>query len=79
MSRYLHFADTDMSTKTLAQMEAVLMDKIDKARDQLSYLQRKQKIQIGTLAYKHGLHLLDLAQLDNAFAKIAQEVHHDPH
>ncbi|HHW4979453.1 TPA: hypothetical protein ACU0X0_002849 [Legionella anisa] len=66
-----------MSTKTVSQMEAILMDKIEKAKVKLVELQQKHKIEIGSLAYKNGLHQLDLKQLDFIFAKIAKELNHD--
>ena len=57
-------------------MEAVLLDRIEKAKIKLEKLQQKQKLEIGSLAYKHGLHQLELKQLDQAFAKLASEVSH---
>ena len=62
-----------MSRKTGSQMEAVLLDRIEKAKAKLEQLQQKHKLEIGSLAYKHGLHQLDIQQLDYAFAKIASE------
>ena len=58
-------------------MEAVLLDRIEKAKDKLERLQQKHKLEIGSLAYKHGLHQLDIKQLDHAFAILAQEIRHD--
>ena len=66
-----------MSTKTVSQMEAVLMDKIAKAKEKLGKLQQKHKLEIGSLAYKYGLHQFDLKQLNSVFAKIAKELNHD--
>jgi len=66
-----------MSKKTGSQMEAALLDRIEKAKIKLDKLQQKHKLEIGTLAYKHGLHQFELKQLDHAFAKIANEVSHD--
>ena len=57
-----------MSKKTGSQMEAVLLDRIETA---------KIKLEIGTLAYKHGLHTFDLKQLDHVFAKVVGELNHD--
>jgi hypothetical protein len=65
-----------MSKKTVSQMEAVLMDKIEKAKEKLESLQQKHKLEIGTLAYKHNLHLLNLEELNLAFSKLASEVNH---
>lgn len=68
-----------MSKKTVSQMEAALMDKIEKAKVKLDKLQQKHQLEIGALAYKHGLHKYDLKQLDFIFAKIAKEVQHVIH
>lgn len=65
-----------MSKKTASQMEAVLMDKIEQAKLKLDKLQQKHKLEIGTLAYKHGLQNFDIKQLDNAFARMAKELSH---
>ena len=62
-----------MSKLTGSQMEAVLLDRIEKAQNKLLKLQQKHKLEIGSLAYKHGLHKFDIKQLDNAFAKLALE------
>ncbi|HAT1796909.1 TPA: hypothetical protein JBL19_09725 [Legionella pneumophila] len=66
-----------MSTKTVSQMEAVLLDRIEKAKIKLDKLQQKHKLEIGHLAYKHGLHQIDIQRLDSAFLKLAEELHHD--
>jgi hypothetical protein len=66
-----------MSKKTGSQMEAVLLDRIEKAKIKLEKLQQKHKLEIGTLAYKHGLHQWDMKRLDGAFLKLASEQHHD--
>lgn len=66
-----------MSKKTGSQMEALLMEQIEKAKEKLEKLQQKHKLDIGTLAYKHNLHLLNLEELDLAFAKLGHEVNHD--
>lgn len=66
-----------MSKMTGSQMEAALLDRIEKAKIKLDKLQQKHKLEIGTLAYKHGLHQFELKQLAHAFAKIASGVSHD--
>ncbi|HAT2009128.1 hypothetical protein G5S93_13270 [Legionella pneumophila serogroup 1] len=66
-----------MLKKTISQMEAVLLDRIEKAKIKLDKLQQKHKLEIGNLAYKHGLHQLDTKQLDTAFLKLSRELHHD--
>lgn len=65
-----------MSSKTVSQMEAVLLDRIEKAKIKLDKLQQKHKLEIGTLAYKHSLHQFDIKQLDTAFLKLAEELSH---
>lgn len=66
-----------MSKKTGSQMEALLLDRIEKAKEKLGKLQQKHKLEIGTLAYKHGLHQLDIKQLDQTFALFAKEQWHE--
>ena len=66
-----------MSTKTVSQMEALLLDRIEKAKIKLEKLQQKHKLEIGTLAYKHGLHQFDFKRLDAAFLEIALEFSRD--
>lgn len=65
-----------MSKKTASQMEAVLMDKIEQAKAKLDKLQQKHKLEIGVLAYKHGLQNFDIKQLEIAFARMAKELRH---
>ncbi|HAT2049518.1 TPA: hypothetical protein JBK40_16970 [Legionella pneumophila] len=65
-----------MSIKTVSQMEAVLLDRIEKAKIKLDKLQQKHKLEIGTLAYKHGLHQFDMKRLDSVFFKLAEELLH---
>ena len=66
-----------MSKKTVSQMEALLLDRIDKAKIKLDKLQQKHKLEIGNLAYKHGLHQFDIQQLEEAFLKLAGDLRHD--
>ena len=66
-----------MSKKTVSQMEAVLLDRIEKSKLKLDKLQQKHKLEIGALAYKHGLHQFDIPRLDAAFLKLAEELGHD--
>ncbi|CAM4474362.1 MAG: hypothetical protein LEGION0403_FIIPPAGN_02813 [Legionella sp.] len=65
-----------MSTKTVSQMEAILLDRIEKAKIKLDKLQQKHKLEIGTLAYKHGLHQFDIKRIDSEFLKLAEELSH---
>lgn len=62
-----------MSKKTGSQVEAVLLDRIEKAKLKLEKLQQKHKLEIGSLAYKHGLHKLEIKHLELMFSKIANE------
>lgn len=66
-----------MSTKTVSQMEAVLKDKIEKAKLKLYELQQNHKVQIGNLAYKHGLHQFDTKRLDEIFLNLAKKLRHE--
>lgn len=66
-----------MSTKTVSQMEAALLDRIEQAKIKLEKLQQKHKLEIGSLAYKHGLHQWDIKKLDAAFLKLAEGLSHD--
>ncbi|MHA3133803.1 hypothetical protein [Legionella pneumophila] len=66
-----------MSTKTVSQMEAVLLDRIEKAKIKLEKLQQKHKLEIGTLAYKHGLHQFDNKRLEAAFLRLSNELRHE--
>lgn len=55
-------------------MEAVLMDKIEKAKEQLAKLQQKHKLELGNLAYRHGLQKFTIEQLNQAFATISKDL-----
>jgi hypothetical protein len=66
-----------MSKKTVSQMEAALLDRIEQAKIKLDKLQQKHKLEIGHLAYKHGLHQFNIKQLDTAFLKLAEGLSHD--
>jgi len=66
-----------MSKMTVSQMEAALLDRIEKAKIKLHQLQQKHQLEIGQLAYKHGLHQFDIQRLDKAFLKLASELRHD--
>ncbi|HAT8326961.1 TPA: hypothetical protein GDD11_15190 [Legionella pneumophila] len=67
-----------MSVKTVSQMEAVLLDRIKQAQIKLEKLQQKQKLELGALACKHGLHQFDIKRLDTAFLNLAKELSNDP-
>ena len=65
---------TKKKTKSLQDKEQLLMDKIKKAKAQLTKLQHKRKLEIATSAVKHGLDKLEHEKLDKAFAKLAKEL-----
>ena len=58
-------------------MEAVLLDRIEKAKNKLEMLQQKHMLEIGNLAYKHGLQRFDIKRLDSAFLELAIKLGHD--
>lgn len=62
--------------KALSSQEQALLDKIEYHKQKLATLQKKQKLELGALAYKHGLHAFDNKKLDDAFLKLAQELNH---
>jgi hypothetical protein len=62
--------------KTVLQQEQELKDIISDAKKKLSNLQNKQKIDIGEIACKHGLHEFDLKVLDDAFKKLHSQLSH---
>jgi len=56
--------------------ESRLLEKIEKAKQDLVHLQERRKKEIGALAYKHGLAHVDTITLDKAFSKLAKELVH---
>lgn len=63
-----------MAKKTISEKEQELLDIIDSAKEKLLKLQHKQKIELGTIACKHGLYQVDKETLDAAFKKLAEEL-----
>ena len=61
--------------KNISKKEKELLEKIEKSKKELSILQQKQKIYIGTMAYKHNLNLLDDKTLESEFKEIAKKHH----
>lgn len=55
----------------LSDKEKNLMDIIADAQSKLSAIQDKQKLDLGKLAYKHGLNKFDMDLLDSEFQKLA--------
>lgn len=62
--------------KTAAEKEAELLALIAGAKKKLDKLQQQQKIDIGTLACKHGLNQFDTSALDMAFKNLAEQLRH---
>lgn len=60
--------------KTLSDKEVDLLKIISDAKKKLAKLQDKQKVEIGELACKNGLHQFDLKVLDVAFKKLAEQL-----
>lgn len=63
-----------MTKKTTSEREKELLEKIEKAKADLAKLQEKQKLEIGTLAYKHGLNEFSPEILNSAFEKLSSEL-----
>lgn len=63
-----------MAKKTISEKEMALLDTIADAKKKLDALQNKQKITLGAMVIKHGLHTLDEKTLDLAFKKLAMEL-----
>lgn len=56
------------------EKERKLIEKIEQAKQELSRLQDKRKIEIGKLACKHGLDAFENSFLDKAFATLSKEL-----
>lgn len=63
-----------MAKQSLADREKALLEKIQNAKNDLAKLQKKQKEDIGNLAYKYRLNELDMKELEKAFKKISDEL-----
>ncbi len=61
---------------TLKEKADNLIKKIEKAKRELLALQQKRLLEIGKLAYKHGLDAFEDILLDRHFAKLAKELNH---
>ena len=53
-----------------------LIEKIEKAKKEVLILENKRLLEIGKLAYKHGLHDYEDTLLDHHFAKLSKELSH---
>ena len=56
------------------EKEKQLLEKIEKAKDQLARLQEKRRLEIAKIAYKHGLDQFDNKILDKAFKQVAEQL-----
>ena len=63
-----------MAKANLADKEKALLKKIKDAKDDLVNLQKKQKEEIGNLAYKYQLNEVPRAKLEAAFKKLKKEL-----
>ena len=63
--------------KTILFKKEQLLKKIIQSKKALEHLQADRKMEIGTLAYKHGLSSCDNAFLEEAFSKLAQSLGHE--
>ncbi len=57
---------------SLREKENKLVEKIEKAKNELSRLQQKRRVELGKLAIKHGLDAYDNKIIDQHFAKLSQ-------
>ncbi|HDS3856732.1 TPA: hypothetical protein QH041_003100 [Legionella pneumophila] len=64
------------ASKSVAEKEQELLATIAEAKKKLEKLQQQQKIEIGALAIKHGLHQFSNTLLDHEFKKISQQLSH---
>ena len=65
---------SEKQKKSLKEKENKLLEKIEKAKNELSRLQEKKRTDIGKLACKHGLDAFDDAVLDKHFSNLAKEL-----
>lgn len=59
------------------QKEKLLLEKIEKAKEQLGKLKSQRISECGALVIKHGLDQFDLKRLDEAFAGLAKQLAHE--
>ena len=63
-----------MAKANLVEKEKALLKKIKDAKDDLAKLQKKQKEEIGNLAYKYRLNEVSSSKLETAFKKLQKEL-----
>lgn len=61
---------------TLKEKTDKLIKKIETAKKELLALQEKRLLEIGKLAYKHGLDAYEDTQLDHHFSKLSKQLAH---
>ena len=64
----------DKKKISVKEKENKLIEKIEKAKNDLAKLQSKRQLEIGKIAIKHGLDSIDNKILNNHFAKMAEEL-----
>ncbi len=65
---------TSISKSKAKEKESKLIEKIQKAKKDLSRLQDKRRSEIGKLACKYGLDIYDDRILDKSFFKLSEEL-----
>lgn len=65
---------SDTRKKTFHEQEKLIKDKIEKEREKLQKLQAQRKSDIGTLACKYNLHLIEDEVLEKEFKKLAENI-----
>lgn len=65
---------SEKTTISLKDKESKLIEKIEKAKQELFKLQQKRRNEIGKLACKHGLGAFDDNVLNEKFSKLAEEL-----
>lgn len=63
-----------MAKKSISEKEMNLLSVIEDAKKKLDKLQQKQKIDLGAMVIKHGLHTVDEKTLNAALKKLAVEL-----
>ena len=62
--------------KTISQKEKELIDLIKESKEKLHKLQNKQRLDLGELACKHGLHEFDRSVIDASFKDLSVKLGH---
>jgi len=59
---------------SLKEKEGKLLERIEKAKNELSRLQERRRSEMGKLACKHGLDAFEDVVLDKHFSRLAKEM-----